>query len=144
MVEFSYNNSYHTSIRCAPFAILNGKKCRSPVLWAEVGTSQLIGLELVQETIDMVFQIKERIKAARDRQKSYADNRRKPLEFNVGDFVMLKVSPWKDVVRFGKKGKLALRYVGPFEITERIGLVAYRLKLPEELSGVMIRFTYLI
>ena len=84
----------------------------------------------------MVFRIKERLKAARDRQKSYADNRRKPLEFSVGDFVMLKVSPWKGVVRFGKKGKLASRYVGPFEITERVGLVAYHLRLPKELSGV--------
>ncbi|GJU30300.1 hypothetical protein Tco_1173889 [Tanacetum coccineum] len=80
--------------------------------------------------------IKERLQAARDRQKSYADNRRKPLEFEVGDRVMLKVSPWKGVVRFGKKGKLAPRYVGPFEILERIGPVAYRLRLPEELSGV--------
>ncbi|GKA08264.1 hypothetical protein Tco_0687595, partial [Tanacetum coccineum] len=78
----------------------------------------------------------ESLKAARDRQKSYADNRRKPLEFEVGDRVMLKVSPWKGVIRFGKKGKLAPRYVGPFEILERIGHVAYRLRLPEKLSGV--------
>ncbi|GKB86344.1 hypothetical protein Tco_0958616 [Tanacetum coccineum] len=88
------------------------------------------------ETTDKVVVIKERLQAARDRQKSYADNRRKPLEFEVGDRVMLKVSPWKGVVRFGKKGKLAPRYVGPFEILERIGPVAYRLRLPEELSGV--------
>ncbi|GKA53885.1 putative reverse transcriptase domain-containing protein [Tanacetum coccineum] len=80
--------------------------------------------------------IKEKLKAARDRQKSYADNRRKPLEFEVGDRVRLKVSPWKGVIRFGKKGKLAPRYVRPFEILERIGLMAYRLKLPKELSGV--------
>ncbi|GJZ00657.1 putative reverse transcriptase domain-containing protein [Tanacetum coccineum] len=96
----------------------------------------LIGPELVQETTDKVVLIKEKLKAARDRQKSYADNRRKPLEFEVGDRVMLKVSPWKGVIRFGKKGKLAPRYVGPFEILERIGPVAYRLRLPEELSGV--------
>ncbi|GKG12129.1 hypothetical protein Tco_0346366 [Tanacetum coccineum] len=76
------------------------------------------------------------LKAARDRQKSYADNRRKPLEFSVGDKVLLKVSPWKGVVRFGKKGKLALRYVRPFEITRRIGPVAYRLRLPQELSNI--------
>ncbi|GJT05083.1 putative reverse transcriptase domain-containing protein [Tanacetum coccineum] len=80
--------------------------------------------------------IKDRLKAARDRQKSYADKRRKPLEFSVGEYVLLKVSPWKGVVRFGKKGKLAPRFVGPFEITERIHLVAYRLRLPEELNGV--------
>ncbi|GJU04233.1 putative reverse transcriptase domain-containing protein [Tanacetum coccineum] len=108
----------------------------SPVLWAEIGEGSLIGPELVQETTDKVVVIKEKLKAARDRQKSYADNRRKPLEFEVGDRVMLKVSPWKGVVRFGKKGKLAPRYVGPFEILERIGPVAYRLRLSEELSGV--------
>ncbi|GJV35896.1 putative reverse transcriptase domain-containing protein [Tanacetum coccineum] len=108
----------------------------SPVLWAKIGESSLIGPELVQEMTDKVVLIKEKLKAARDRQKSYADNRRKPLEFEVGDRVMLKVSPWKGVIRFGKKGKLAPRYVGPFEILERIGPVAYRLRLPEELSGV--------
>ncbi|GJV04618.1 reverse transcriptase domain-containing protein [Tanacetum coccineum] len=136
LAEFSYNNSYHSSIRCAPFEALYGRKCRSPVLWAEIGESSLIGPELVQETTDKVVLIKEKLKAARDRQKSYADNRRKPLEFEVGDRVMLKVSPWKGVIHFGKKGKLAPRYVGPFEILERIGPVAYRLRLPEELSGV--------
>ncbi|GJS09677.1 putative reverse transcriptase domain-containing protein [Tanacetum coccineum] len=136
LAEFSYNNSYHTSIRCAPFEALYGRKCRSPVLWAKIREGSLIGPELVQETTDKVVAIKERLQAARDRQKSYADNRRKPLEFEVGDRVMLKVSPWKGVVRFGKKGKLALRYVGPFEILERIAPVAYRLRLPEELSGV--------
>ncbi|GKB16830.1 putative reverse transcriptase domain-containing protein [Tanacetum coccineum] len=108
----------------------------SLVLWAEIGESSLIGPELVQETTDKVVLIKEKLKAARDRQKSYADNRRKPLEFEVGDRVMLKVSPWKGVICFGKKGKLAPRYVGPFEILERVGPVAYRLRLPEELSGV--------
>ncbi|GKA00699.1 putative reverse transcriptase domain-containing protein [Tanacetum coccineum] len=136
LAEFSYNNSYHSSIRCAPFEALYGRKCRSPVLWAEIGESSLIGPELVQEMTNKVVLIKEKLKAARDRQKSYADNRRKPLEFEVGDRVMLKVSPWKGVIRFGKKGKLAPRYVGPFEILERVGPVAYRLRLPEELSGV--------
>ncbi|GJV04615.1 putative reverse transcriptase domain-containing protein [Tanacetum coccineum] len=108
----------------------------SPVLWDKIRESSLIRPEWVQETTDKVVLIKEKLKAARDRQKSYADNRRKPLEFEVGDRVMLKVSPWKGVIRFGKKGKLAPRYVGPFEILERIGPVAYRLRLPEELSGV--------
>ncbi|GKE83139.1 hypothetical protein Tco_1553139 [Tanacetum coccineum] len=102
--------------------------------WTKEGS--LIGQELVQETTDKVVLIKEKLKAARGHQKSYADNRRKPLEFEVGDRVMLKVSPWKGVIRFGKKGKLAPRYVGPFEILERIGLVAYQLRLPKELSGV--------
>nr|GFC33630.1 putative reverse transcriptase domain-containing protein [Tanacetum cinerariifolium] len=87
-------------------------------------------------TTNKVVLIKEKLKAARDHQKSYADNRCKPLEFEVGDRVLLKVSPWKSVVRFGTKGKLAPRYVGPFEILERIGPVAYRLRLPGELSSV--------
>ncbi|GJT72619.1 hypothetical protein Tco_1031905 [Tanacetum coccineum] len=109
---------------------------KSLVLWAEIGESSLIGPELVLETTDKVVLIKEKLKAVRDRQKSYADKRRKLLEFEVGDRVLLKLSPWKGVMRFGKKGKLAPRYVGPFEILERIGLVAYRLRLPEELSSV--------
>ncbi|GKC75361.1 putative reverse transcriptase domain-containing protein [Tanacetum coccineum] len=129
--EFSYNNSYHSSIRCAPFEALYGRKCRSPVLWAEVGENRLIGSEMVQDTTDKVALIKEKLKAARDRQKSYADNRRKSLEFEVGDQVLLKVSPWKGAIGFKKKGKLASRYVGPFEILERIGPEAYRLRLPQ-------------
>ncbi|GKD73087.1 hypothetical protein Tco_1331369 [Tanacetum coccineum] len=131
-----FGGRYHLSIRCALFKALYGRKCRSPILWAEIRKSSLIGPELVLQTTDRVVLIKEKLKAARDRQKSYADKRRKPLEFEVGDRVLLKVSPWKGVVRFGKKGKLAPRYVGPFEILERIGLVAYRLRLPEELSSV--------
>nr|GEV78159.1 putative reverse transcriptase domain-containing protein [Tanacetum cinerariifolium] len=95
-----------------------------------------IGPELVQETTEKILQIKDRLKAVRDCQKSYAVKRRKPLEFNVGEYVLLKVSPWKGVVRFGKKGKLAPRFVGPFKITERIGPVAYILRLPKELNGV--------
>ncbi|GKE53907.1 putative reverse transcriptase domain-containing protein [Tanacetum coccineum] len=84
-VEFSYNNSYHSSVRCATFEALYGRKCRSPIMWAEVGEGQLIGPELVQETTEKISQINDRLKAARDRQKSYADKRRKPLEFSVGD-----------------------------------------------------------
>nr|GEY98612.1 putative reverse transcriptase domain-containing protein [Tanacetum cinerariifolium] len=92
--------------------------------------------ELVQETTEKISRIKDRLKTARDRQKSYVDKKRKPLEFGVGDYVLLKVSPWKCVVRFGKKEKLAPRFVGPFEIIEKVGPVAYRLDLPEELNGV--------
>ncbi|GJW62552.1 putative reverse transcriptase domain-containing protein [Tanacetum coccineum] len=131
-----FTSSYYSSIRCAHFEALYGRKCRSSVLWAEIGDSGLIGPELVQETTDKVVVIRDRLKAARDRQKSYTDNRRKPLEFQVSDHVMLKVSHWKGVVRFGKKGKLAPRFVRPFEILERIGPMAYRLRLPEELSSV--------
>ena len=136
LAEFSYNNSYHSSIKAAPFEALYGRKCRSPVCWAEVGDSQLTGPELIQETTEKVVQIRNRLQAARDRQKSYADKRRKPLEFQVGDRVMLKVSPWKGVIRFGKRGKLNPRYIGPFKILDRIGPVAYRLELPQELSNV--------
>ncbi|GJY79762.1 putative reverse transcriptase domain-containing protein [Tanacetum coccineum] len=97
----------------------------SPFMWAKVGEIQLIGPEIVQETTKKIIQIKERLQTARDRQKSYADKRRKPLEFNVGERVLLKVSPWKGVVHFGRKGKLAPRCVGPFEIVERVDQVAY-------------------
>ncbi|KAJ9547141.1 hypothetical protein OSB04_019684 [Centaurea solstitialis] len=115
LVEFSYNNSYHTSIQCAPYEALP---------------------DIVQETTDKIKMVQEKLKVARDRQKSYADNRRKPLEFQIGDRVLLKVSPWKGLIRFGKKGKLSPRFVGPFEILERIGPVAYRLDLPPELSTI--------
>ncbi|GJU53741.1 putative reverse transcriptase domain-containing protein [Tanacetum coccineum] len=120
LVEFSYNNSYHTSIKAAPFEALYGRKCRSPICWAEVGDAQLTGPEIVHETTEKIIQIKKRIQAARDRQKSYADRRRKPLEFEVGDKVMLKVSPWKGVIRFGKRGKLNPRYIGPFRIIAKV------------------------
>ncbi|GJY08972.1 putative reverse transcriptase domain-containing protein [Tanacetum coccineum] len=136
LVEFSYNNSYHSSVRCAPFEALYGRKCCSPIMWAKIGEGQLIGPELVQETTEKISQIKDRLKAARDRQESYADKRRKPLEFSVGDHVLLKVSPWKAVVRFGKKGKLTPRFVGPFEIIKKVGPIAYKLDLLEELDGV--------
>nr|GEX93798.1 putative reverse transcriptase domain-containing protein [Tanacetum cinerariifolium] len=136
LVEFSYNNSYHSSIKCTPFEALYGRRCRTPIAWTEVGEGKLLGPEIVQETTDKIVQIKERLKVARDRQKSYADKRQKPLEFSVGDKVLLKVSPRKGVVCFGKRSKLSPRYVGPFEIVERIGPVAYRLRLPQELVGV--------
>nr|GFC37126.1 putative reverse transcriptase domain-containing protein [Tanacetum cinerariifolium] len=100
------------------------------------GEGKLLRPDIVQETTDKIVQIKERLKIARDRQKSYADKRRKPLEFSIDDKVLLKVSPRKGVVRFGNRSKLSPRYVGPFEIVERIGPVAYRLHLPQELVGV--------
>ncbi|GKC44987.1 hypothetical protein Tco_1062709 [Tanacetum coccineum] len=106
---------------------LKGAKC--VLEWSEIP-------ELVQETTEKISQIKDRLKAARDHQKSYTDKRRKPLEFSVGDYVLLKVSSWKGVVRFGKKGKLALRFVGPFEIIKKISPMAYMLDLLEELDGV--------
>nr|GEV71598.1 putative reverse transcriptase domain-containing protein [Tanacetum cinerariifolium] len=104
--------------------------------FGKVGEAQILGPELIQETTEKRVQIKERMQAARDRQKSYADLKRKPMEFQVGDKVMLKVSPWKGVVRFSKRGKLNPNYVGPFKVLESIGDVAYKLDLPEELSRV--------
>nr|GEU31091.1 putative reverse transcriptase domain-containing protein [Tanacetum cinerariifolium] len=136
LVEFSYNNSYHSSVKCAPFEALYRMKCSTAIAWAEVGESKLIRPEFIQETTDKIVQIKERLKTARDRQKSYADNRRKPLEFSFGDKVLLKVSSWKGVVRFGKRSKLLPRYVGLFEAVERVGPVAYQLRLPQELVGI--------
>ncbi|GKC74594.1 putative reverse transcriptase domain-containing protein [Tanacetum coccineum] len=103
LIEFSYNNSYHASIKAASFEALYGRKCRSPLCWAE---------------------------------KSYADVRRKPSKFQVGDRVMLKVSLWKGVIRFGKRGKLNPRYIGPFKVLAKVGTVAYRLELPPQLSRV--------
>ncbi|GJV86010.1 putative reverse transcriptase domain-containing protein [Tanacetum coccineum] len=129
LVEFSYNNSYHASIKAAPYEALYGRKCRSPVCWSEVGDSQLTGPELIRDTTEKIVQIKNRLLTARSRQKSYADRRLKPLEFEVGDMVLLKVSPWKGVVHFRKRGKLSPRYIGPFKIIARVGPVAYTLKV---------------
>ncbi|KAD5507863.1 hypothetical protein E3N88_15566 [Mikania micrantha] len=136
LVEFSYNNSYHASIGMAPFEALYGRKCRSPICWIEVGELQITGPEIIQETTDKIRQIRDNLLAARSRQKSYSGKRREPLEFEVNDMVLLKVSPWKGVVRFGKKGKLAPRYVGPFKIIERIRKVAYKLEFLSKLSNV--------
>ncbi|GJR06821.1 putative reverse transcriptase domain-containing protein [Tanacetum coccineum] len=136
LVKFSYNNSYHASIKAAPFEALYGRKCHSPVCWAEVGEVQLTSPEIVQETTDKVIQIKQRMQAAHDQQKSYADLKHKPMEFQVGDRVMLKVSPWKGVVHFGKRGKLNARYVGSFKVLEKVRSVTYKLELPQEPSRV--------
>nr|GFD47914.1 putative reverse transcriptase domain-containing protein [Tanacetum cinerariifolium] len=107
------------------------------VYWTEVGEAQILGPELIQETIEKIVQIKQGMQAARDRQKSYADLKHKPMEFQVRDKVMIKVSPWKGVVRFGKRGELNPRYVGPFKVLERIGYVAYKLDIPEKLHNTL-------
>nr|GEZ33738.1 putative reverse transcriptase domain, ribonuclease H-like domain, aspartic peptidase domain protein [Tanacetum cinerariifolium] len=106
LVEFSYNNSYHASINVAPFEALYSQKCRSPVCWAEVGDTQLTGPKIIHETTKKIVQIRQHLQAARDRQRSYANQRRKPLEFQTGDRVMLKISPHKGIIRFKKRGKL--------------------------------------
>ena len=130
LVEFAYNNSYQASIGMAPYEALYGRPCRSPTCWLEEGESSLFGPEIVRETTEKIQLIRERLRTAQSRQKSYADRRRRPLEFQEGDYVFLKVFPKKGVFRFGKKGKLAPRYIGPFEVIKVVGKAAYQLRLP--------------
>ncbi|GJY01865.1 putative reverse transcriptase domain-containing protein, partial [Tanacetum coccineum] len=136
LVEFSHNNSYHTSIKAASFEAPYGRKCQSLICWAEVGDAQLTGPEIIHETTKKIFQIKKCIQATHDRQKSYANRRCNPLEFQAGDKIMLKVSPWKGVIRFGKRGKLNPCYIGTFKILAKVGTLAYQLELLEQLSRV--------
>ncbi|GKV24406.1 hypothetical protein SLEP1_g34021 [Rubroshorea leprosula] len=136
LLEFAYNNSYHASIKMAPYEALYGRRCKSPICWTDVGERSLLGLELIQQATEKVHLIREHLRVAQSRQKSYADNRRHDLEFAVRKKVFLKVSPTKGVVRFGIRGKLSPRFIGPFEILERVGEVAYRLALPPNLSEV--------
>ncbi|KAI3701131.1 hypothetical protein L2E82_45776 [Cichorium intybus] len=136
LAEFSYNNSYHASIGRAPFEMLYGRKCRTPICWGEVGQQVLGSTEVVFKTTELIQKVRERLLTAQSRQKSYADRRRSDLEFQVGDYVILKVSPWKGVIRFRKRGKLGPRYIGPYRIVARVGEVAYRLELPEQLSQI--------
>jgi hypothetical protein len=136
MVEFAYNNSYHASIGRAPYEALYGRKCRSPLCWEDTSEIVLLGPEMITESIKQVQTIQEKLRTAQDRQKKYADRRRRALEFEVGDKVFLKITPVKGIKRFGKKGKLSPRYIGPYEILEKIGEVAYRLALPPKLDRV--------
>ncbi|CAH9119792.1 unnamed protein product [Cuscuta europaea] len=136
LIEFSYNNSYHASIKMAPYEALYGQKCRSPLCWSDMVDKVVLGPDYLQDTMDKVKMIQARMKAAQDRQKSYADLGRKPAEFEAGEKVLLRVSPTKGVMRFGKKGKLSPRFIGPYDILERVGRVAYRLALPTELANV--------
>nr|CAI44654.1 OSJNBa0004L19.17 [Oryza sativa Japonica Group] len=134
--EFSYNNSYQASIQMAPYEALYGRKCRTPLLWDQVGESQVFGTDILREAEAKVRIIRDNLKVAQSRQKSYADNRRRDLEFAVDDFVYLRVTPLRGVHRFQTKGKLAPRYVGPFRIIARRGEVAYQLELPASLGNV--------
>ena len=128
LVEFAYNNSYQASIQMAPYEALYGRPCRSPLCWVELGESSITGPDLIRDTSEKVSLIRQRLLTAQSRQKSYADVRRRPLEFEVGDHVFLKVMPKRGVVRFGKHGKLSSRFIGPFKILERVGTVAYRVR----------------
>jgi len=136
LVEFTYNNSYQAFIGMAPYEALYGRKCHTPICWDEIGERKLLGPKMVQITAEKVRVIRQRMKEAQDRQKSYSDNRRGPLEFQIGDGVFLKVAPWKGIIWFGMKGKLAPRYISPFEVITRIGSVTYRLKLPAHLEKI--------
>jgi hypothetical protein len=120
----------------APFEALYGQRCQTPLSWSETGERKILGPDLVTEAENKVKLIQANLKAAQSRQKSYEDQRRKPLQFQVGDYVCLRVSPTKGVQRFGIKGKLAPRYIGSFEITETYGPVAYRLHLPSQLVAI--------
>jgi hypothetical protein len=120
----------------APFEALYGRRCRTALSWSETGERKIFGPDLVVEAEDEVMVIQANLKTAQSRQKSYADQRRKPLQFQVGDFVYLRVSPTKGVQRFGIKGKLAPRYVRPFEILEICGPVAYKIHLPSQLAAI--------
>ena len=135
-MEFAYNNNFQASIGMTPFEGLYGRRCRSHVCWDDVEERKLLGPELMQLIVEKTTLIKDGLKAAQSRQKSYADNRRRDLEFEVGDHVFLKVSPMKYVMRFGRKGKLSPCFMGPSEILGRVGLVAYRVALPPSLSKV--------
>ncbi|GJS90541.1 putative reverse transcriptase domain-containing protein [Tanacetum coccineum] len=134
-MQLDMSIAYHPQTD-ASFKALYGRKWQSPICWAELGDSQLTGPKTIYETTEKIVQIKSRIQATRDKQKSYADKRRKPLEFQIRDKVMLKVSPWKGVIRFFKQGKLNPRYIGPFKILAKVKTVAYRLELPKQLSRV--------
>ncbi|KAF2302605.1 hypothetical protein GH714_039551 [Hevea brasiliensis] len=135
LAEFAYNNSYQASIQMAPYEVLYGRKCGIPVCWTELG-DKLVGPDLVKQTEEKVKLIKANLKVASDRQKSYADLRRKYIEYKVGDKVFLNISPWKKVLRFGRKSMLSPRFIGPYKVIERVGPVAYRLTLPPELDKI--------
>ncbi|XP_073133539.1 uncharacterized protein [Henckelia pumila] len=135
LIEFD-NNGYQASIQMSPYKALYGRKCRTPIHWDDVGERVEMGPKIVRQTAEMVVQIRQCMRTAQSRHKSYADRRRHDLEFVVGDHVFFKVAPMKGVLRFGKKVKLSPHYIGPFEILERVGTLAYRLALSPHLSAV--------
>ena len=136
LAEFAYNNSYQSSIGMAPFEALYGRKCRSPLCWTELSERSITGPEIVDQTSRQIENIRQKLITAQSRQKSYADRRRRPLEFEIGDHVFLKVSPVTGVGRSIKVRKLSPKYLGPFEILAKVGPVAYRLALPPNLAQI--------
>jgi hypothetical protein len=136
LAEFSYNNSYQESIKMSPFEALYGQLCHTPLSWSESSERVIFGPDIVTEAEEKVKQIQSNILVAQSRQKSYANKRRNPLEFKVGDHIYLRVSPMKGVRCFGIKGKLAPYYMGPYPILDKYGPTSYQVELPVKLSGV--------
>ena len=136
LVVFVYNNSFQSSICMTPYKALYGRKCRTPLCWTELSEKKVIDPDLIQETKEKVKMIKERLKVAVDRQNSYANFNRKDIQYEIDEKVFLKVSPRKKVMRFGRKGKLSPRFIGPYKVIEKVGPVAYRLALPPELENI--------
>ena len=136
LLEFTYNNSYQASIQMAPYETLYGRPCRSPICWTEVGESSITGPDMIRDTSEKVSLIRHRLLTAQSRKKSYVYVRRQPLEFEVGDHILLKVRPKRGVVRFGKCGKLSPRFIGPFKIFKRVDTIAYQLALAPSMLGV--------
>ena len=131
--ELSYNNSYQSSLKMSPFEALYGRKCRTPLIWTEVGDRIIEGPDFIKEAEEKIAEIRENLMVAQSCQKSYADKRRRTLSFEVGDYVYLKVSTIRGTRRFQVRGKLAPRYIGPFPVIKKVGAVAYKLQLPEEM-----------
>jgi hypothetical protein len=130
-VEFSYNNGYHTSLKKAPFEVLYGRKCRTPLMWSEIGDRVIENPDFIKVIEEKIAEVRENLQIARSWQKSYTDRRRRELKFDVGDHVYLKVSPIRGTCRFRVHGKIAPRYIDPYPIIKRIGVVAYKIKLPK-------------
>lgn len=135
LAEFAYNNSYQSNIQMAPYEALYGHRCRTPSCWIELGEWRVLDPKLVSDTEDKVRLIRDRLKAVTDKQKSYTDLKHREIEYSMGDFIFLKVLPWKKVLRFGRKSKLKPRFSGPYHILKRVGLVAYQLELPPDFGS---------
>jgi len=136
LVEFTYNNSCNFSIEMAPYEALDGRRCRTPLCWQQDGESMVLGLEFLQQTIEKVKVIQDRMRVTQSRQKSYVDKRRRPLEFEAGDHVFLRVTPTTGIGRALKSRKLTPRFIGPYQITRRIGPAAYEIALPPHLANL--------
>jgi len=136
LIEFTYNNSFHSSIGMAPYEALYGRKCRTPLCWFETSENLVLGPNMIQQTTEKIIMIRDKLRATQSRQKSYADKKRRPLEFQEGDHVFLKVTPTTGIGRVMKSKKLTPRFIGPYQILRKIGPVAYQICLPTFLSNL--------